>query len=218
MLALPSGLGAALVAGEAGVSTAWILTRKDAGRLGFTDHDEDLLVEGVACSAATGLTLGAGHTGLGPSAGEVAVTGALESAAITDADIAAGVYDGARVECFRVLWSDPAQNVPLWRGTIARLTRNGPGFTAEVEGPLAALRRVVGRTYGRGCDAALGDARCRAVVTSDELAAGCDKSFATCRDRFANAINFQGFPDIPGDDFIAATPVSGGLNDGGSRR
>lgn len=33
------------------------------------------------------------------------------------------------------------------------------------------------------------------------LTIGCDKSFAMCRNRFANAINFQGFPHMPGEDF-----------------
>jgi len=37
----------------------------------------------------------------------------------------------------------------------------------------------------------------------------CDKRFATCRDRFANGINFRGFPHIPGNDFVIAYPVPG---------
>lgn len=43
---------------------------------------------------------------------------------------------------------------------------------------------------------------------------GCDKTLATCRDRFANAINFRGFPHIPGDDFAASYPNRGEGNDG----
>jgi uncharacterized phage protein (TIGR02218 family) len=31
---------------------------------------------------------------------------------------------------------------------------------------------------------------------------GCDKRFATCRDRFANAVNFRGFPHVPGNDAV----------------
>jgi uncharacterized phage protein (TIGR02218 family) len=47
------------------------------------------------------------------------------------------------------------------------------------------------------------------------VTAGCDKHFATCRDRFANAINFRGFPQIPGNDFVVSYPVPGeGRNDG----
>jgi hypothetical protein len=217
MRALPSGLRTALQGGAAGIATAWILTRTDGVRLGFTDHDRDLTVEGVTCAAATGWTVGAAHSEIGAHAGLATATGALDSAALTEADIAAGRYDGARIEAWRVLWSDPAEAVLVWKGSIARLVRDGAGFTAEIEGPLAALERVVGRTYGRACDAVLGDGRCR-VDMSAHPGATCDKTFATCRARFVNTINFQGFPDIPGDDFLAVVAGAGALNDGGSRR
>ncbi|MDX5493645.1 MAG: phage BR0599 family protein, partial [Alphaproteobacteria bacterium] len=32
-----------------------------------------------------------------------------------------------------------------------------------------------------------------------------DKQFTTCRDRFANAVNFRGFPHMPGNDFVMAS-------------
>lgn len=37
---------------------------------------------------------------------------------------------------------------------------------------------------------------------------GCDKRIATCRDRFANAINFRGEPYVPGNDQINRVPDS----------
>ncbi len=49
------------------------------------------------------------------------------------------------------------------------------------------------------------------------VVAGCDKRFETCRDRFANALNFRGFPHIPGEDWVASYPVEGEVNDGGAR-
>lgn len=49
------------------------------------------------------------------------------------------------------------------------------------------------------------------------LRAGCDKRFETCRAKFANSINFRGFPHMPGNDLLAATPISGGRHDGGAR-
>lgn len=49
-----------------------------------------------------------------------------------------------------------------------------------------------------------------------EVGLGCDKRFETCRDRFANAEAFRGFPHIPGNDFLVASPASGGPNDGGA--
>jgi uncharacterized phage protein (TIGR02218 family) len=44
----------------------------------------------------------------------------------------------------------------------------------------------------------------RAMALGDSIAAtaGCDKRFATCRDRFGNAANFRGFPHIPAPDFV----------------
>jgi uncharacterized phage protein (TIGR02218 family) len=46
---------------------------------------------------------------------------------------------------------------------------------------------------------------------------GCDKSFATCRTKFGNGVNFRGFPHIPGNDFVigGVRPGDGAL-DGGS--
>lgn len=41
------------------------------------------------------------------------------------------------------------------------------------------------------------------------VTAGCDKRFPTCRDRFGNAANFRGFPQIPGNDFLLSTPGGG---------
>lgn len=57
-----------------------------------------------------------------------------------------------------------------------------------------------------------------AVAVGDTLRveAGCDKRFATCRNRFANQLNFRGFPHLPGDDHAAGYPSEGGAHDGGS--
>ena len=50
------------------------------------------------------------------------------------------------------------------------------------------------------------------------IEAGCDKAEDTCRLKFANMVNFRGFPDIPGEDWLMAFPKGGGVNDGGSLR
>lgn len=48
------------------------------------------------------------------------------------------------------------------------------------------------------------------------VGAGCDKAFATCRDRFANEVNFRGFPHMPGNDFLLRIAQEGvGGMDGG---
>lgn len=40
-------------------------------------------------------------------------------------------------------------------------------------------------------------------ASSIVLRAGCNKRFETCRDLFANTVNFRGFPTIPGTDVLA---------------
>ena len=217
MRTIPTELAARIESGAARLCHAWLLRRADGVELGFTDHDRDLTVGDVVCRAASGWTAGAADSAVGLSPGSAAVAGALDGAAVTDADVEAGLYDGASVALWRVDWDRPDLRVRLWTATLARIRREGAGFTAELEGPLAALERVVGRTYGRDCDALLGDSRCRVDLNAFPGAV-CDKRWATCLGTFSNAANFQGFPDIPGDDFLTAAPVEGGRNDGGSRR
>jgi uncharacterized phage protein (TIGR02218 family) len=87
-------------------------------------------------------------------------------------DIAAGRYDAAEVELWRVDWMRSDLRVRLWKGRLARIRRENGRFVADLDGPMAALEPVVGRTYGRGCDAVLGDGRCRlgaAAVAGPQL-------------------------------------------------
>lgn len=214
---IPEEMAARIESGAATLCHAWMLTASDGLVLGFTDHDRDLTVDGVTCRAASGWTAGVAETEVGLTAGSLAVGGGLDSEALTEADIAAGRYDGACVDVWKVDWARPDLKVRLWAGTIARMRREGERFLADLQGPLAALERVVGRIYGRDCDAGLGDGRCR-VNRANFAGLGCDKRWATCVGTFSNGINFQGFPEIPGDDFLTAYPAEGGRHDGGSRR
>lgn len=217
MRIVPKEMVDRIESGAATLCHAWLLTRADGVAAGFTDHDRDLILDDVVCRAASGWTAGVADSAVGLSAGTAVVAGALDDATITDADIEAGLYDRAGVALWRVDWRRPDLRVRLWTATLTRLRREGADFVADLEGPLVKLERVVGRTYSRACDAVLGDARCR-VDLGAFPDADCDKRRETCVGKFGNGINFQGFPDIPGDDFLTAVPVEGGRNDGGSRR
>jgi uncharacterized phage protein (TIGR02218 family) len=48
----------------------------------------------------------------------------------------------------------------------------------------------------------------RPILAGDlvEIQEGCDKSFATCTGRFANAVNFRGEPHLPGIDLLTRYP------------
>jgi uncharacterized phage protein (TIGR02218 family) len=55
-----------------------------------------------------------------------------------------------------------------------------------------------------------------AVSDAFSIDAGCDKRWVTCKTKFANTVNFRGFPMIPGDDWLQGGPRAGDLHDGGS--
>lgn len=211
---IPAELSARIESGAATLCHVWIVERSDGVRLGFTDHDRDLQVDGVACRAATGWSQGAAETSEGLVAGALAISGVLDDERLVEDEIAAGVWDRAMVSLWRVDWDRPDLAILAARGALSRIRREGERFAAEIEGPLAALERVVGRTYARTCDAVLGDARCGVEAGGRT----CDKRWETCVETFANGRNFQGFPDIPGEDFLTAHPATGGRHDGGSRR
>lgn len=62
----------------------------------------------------------------------------------------------------------------------------------------------------------LGEQPVLPVVDGDafRIIAGCDKSFATCKAKFSNGVNFRGFPHLPGNDAAYAYVNGGNEYDG----
>jgi len=77
-----------------------------------------------------------------------------------------------------------------------------------------ALRRDRAEPSGRVVE--LWDEPGRPIAPGDActITEGCDKRFSTCRDRFANAANFRGFPAMPGSEASLAYAAPGDGNDG----
>ena len=119
-------------------------------------------------------------------------------------------------------------------GSVTALTGDR-SFTASGLGAFAAGWFRLGRlTWSSGANAgrsaevashsfqsgerhlALLEAPVRTIAPGNDflVAAGCDKRLETCRDRFANAINFRGFPHIPGQDTVIRYPNRGDANSG----
>lgn len=294
-MALSPEFAAHLASGLTTVARAWSVLRTDGATFGFTDHDVDLVFDGLTFRADTGLSAMALEQGTGLSVDNTEAIGALSADAITEADIAAGRYDNAEVAAWLVNWADVAQREIQFRGTIGEIRRSGGAFQAELRGLSEALNRPIGRVFQKPCTAVLGDSACRldltepgyfhagAVVSVEgkttlifdlleefspdwflrgrlvvqsgaaqglsspikrdhikdgqrrielweplradlvsgdlvRLEVGCDKRFETCRLKFNNVLNFQGFPDIPEDDWQMATPSRARSTDGGSRR
>jgi len=120
--------------------------------------------------------------------GDGVVTEVISTSAFTASGL--GTFDDGWFDRGKLVWSAGGQNeIAAHRNEAAAAVLE----TLDDAGP--AL--VVGATFA--------------------VYAGCDKSFATCKAKFANTLNFRGFPHMPGDDAIQARPVSGERMDGGSR-
>lgn len=294
MRRLPAAMAAHLSSGETTLCRAWRVTCRDGFRLGLTEHDERLVFAGTVFEPGTGFAATEASVASGLAAPGAEVRGGFSSEAITEVDLAAGRYDGARVELFLVNWQAPQdEHVLVTVQEIGEVSRAGPGFSAELRSFAHRLQQPEGRIYNRRCDADLGDTRCRVnmeiahrrvaglvaeVLSADRLTVsglpdlaeghfrlghlrfdagrllgqrlaieesgaaegglvtlrlwlplearpaagdavtltvGCDKSFATCRTRFANSLNFRGFPHMPGSDFAYSYVSGDSTHDGG---
>lgn len=291
--ALPQPLAEHLAGEVTTLCRCWGVARRDGLRLGFTDHDRPLAFEGFTFTAASGLTPAAVEQSTGLSIDTATALGALSDEGITEADLAAGRYDGAEVTVWLVNWADPAMRAVIFKGRLGEVRRGPAAFEAELVGLAEALNRPVGRVFQRHCDARLGDGRCgvdlqapgyhadtqviahdglgRLIVpplpdfdagwfahgvailepasadpvmrriaaersvsegrqielaedfvqtlapgTAIRLVAGCDKRAETCRNKFNNLLNFQGFPHLPGEAWMAGVPAQSARRDGSS--
>jgi uncharacterized phage protein (TIGR02218 family) len=73
------------------------------------------------------------------------------------------------------------------------------------------------QSHSEGIRLSLRDSNIPAIRADDTftLNAGCDKSFAQCRAKFANGANFRGFPHLPGNDALYNFADGKGNFDGG---
>lgn len=290
---IPSVLQDKLDTGVTTLCRCYVLTRRDGIVQGFTDHDDDIVLNGITCRAGTGLSASEATSRLGLAVDGSEISGALADEGLTEADLAAGRYDAATIETFLVDWSEPSHVVQTGTARLGEVRRDGAAFVAEMRGLSDALAQESGRLFTASCSADLGDPRCGVDLTGalyrgegvvsvlrgtstfaahgldafDEgwfdagkltfgsgsnqglaievkrhrrdgetvvidlwqampepvaagdsfvVTAGCDKRFETCRNRFNNAVNFRGFPHIPGNDFVIRYAIDGEPgNDGG---
>lgn len=289
MRLFPEAFAAHLAFGATTLASCWRIARADGAVFGFTDHDRALEFAGTRYEPETGAEGSAVAASADLSVDNAAIEGVLSSDRLSAEELLSGRFDGAIIEHWRVNWADTAVRALLRRGRVGEVKCEGARFTAEWRGPASGLDLVRGRIFQKGCDAALGDARCgvdlaplgvegaiiavtgeahysvsglagaeagrfdggrldwltganagtradvrrlagpevflsappgRAAAPGDafRLFPGCEKSFATCKAKFANAANFRGFPFIPGDDAAIAYPLRGETHDGGKRR
>ncbi len=255
------------------------IMRTDGLVIGFTSHDADVIVDGVTYHADGAFSADKMIQNTALKTKDYEVVGLLDSDLIAENDLAAGLYDHARVDVFLCNWADLSQGVVhIRRGWLGEVALSGGRYAAGLRGFHDLLTRKVGETYTPECRFCFGDTRCGknkedftfsgfvtatqdartffdttqtqatgvfddglltwtsganagaacevckwdlttgsftlwlplpyAVAYGDtyDVIAGCDKRFSTCRTRFNNAVNYGGFPYLPGIGKIMEYP------------
>jgi len=171
MRVLPAGMAAHLASGATTLCHCWRVTLTSGEKLGFTDHDQVMSFDGTTFEADSGFTATEMESSLGLSIDNLEASGALSSARISETRIAAGDFDDAKVEIWRVNWQDVTQRLLLKSGYIGEITRGQYYFSAELRGLAHVLNQQKGRLYKHGCDAVLGDGRCGINLSSSTYSA-----------------------------------------------
>ena len=147
------------------LATCWRLERADGWVRGFTDHDRNLVFDGLAYTAATGFLPSAIKSGADLSVDNLDVDGFLDDEALKASDLSAGLYDGARIDIFLVNWADLSQGrILLRRGWLGEVKRADQRFSAEVRGVANRLQQTQGKLYSRLCRTDLGSAECTVAL------------------------------------------------------
>lgn len=138
----------------------WILKRKDGVEIGFTDHDEDIGLLGVACAAEAAWDSSKIEQTLGFGVNSQDVFSALNAPSISEDEIEAGAFEGAEVRQYVVNWSDPGQYFHSTTHLIGRITFSDGYFRAELQSITARMDQTKGERFIKSCQADLGDALC----------------------------------------------------------
>jgi len=172
------------------IALCWRIERRDGVTIGLTGHDRDLEIGGLIYRAAPGMTPSAIARSAQLDADSMDVTGALTSAAISERDLLAGRWDGARVTLFATDWTAPGEQVALGEGTIGGIETRGGELTAELRGIAAALERPVVEETSPECRAELGDKRCRVAMAGR-------RRFARVTGVADNVVTLDGGESVP---------------------
>lgn len=141
--------------------TCWKITRTDGQIFTFTDHDQDLVVDGLTFKAAFSYTRTAFRTTNDATSDDVDVVGTIDASNVTKDDLLAGKFNHASVDIFVVNWADLTMDrIKLRRAHLGTVTRGKDKFKVQVVGLSNLLKQRIGEVYQPTCRWDFGDTNC----------------------------------------------------------
>lgn len=149
---------------ETTLATIVKVTRKDGFVLALTDHDVNIVFGGVTYLTALAANLSNVEMSETLDVDNAEATGFLDPEGISEASVAAGLWDFAEVRVSRVNWADLSMgDDKVKRGWLGQVSLGRNSFIAEATGLTQKLQQTIGETYSAPCKADLFDARCKIV-------------------------------------------------------
>ena len=169
MKGTPAALLAHMASGSTTLASLIKITRTDAVILAATDHDADITYPpstGQLYKASLGMDASAIETTATLSVDNLEARGFLDVLGVSEASIAAGVWDYADVRVYRVNWADLSMgDEKLLRGWIGDISVARGEFKNEIRSVSQKLQSRLGEVVSENCKADLFDTRCKVVAT-----------------------------------------------------
>jgi uncharacterized phage protein (TIGR02218 family) len=127
------------------------IERKDGMVLGFTTHDEDLLVDGQLYETLDSVEATVLRQEVGSGIDNMDVAGILSSTRITEDDLRARRYDGATITLFLLDWETLTASPILVRGNFGEVRLTDGKYVAEIRGLMQRLSQQVGHVTQPTC-------------------------------------------------------------------
>ena len=154
-------LQARLDAGRVTLTYCARIVRRDGVTLYFSGHTRDLTMNGHVYKADTGYTPSASTQNADARSDTVDVEGILTTLGVKRSDIAAGLFDNARLYVFQTDYNDPVEDdIKIMTGFWGKTTLLKGRFVAEFTSLADRLSQSIGRTVKASCDTELGSTMC----------------------------------------------------------
>ena len=163
------------------LAQCWKMTRRDSTVLAFTDHDQNIVYDGITYQAQGGMNSSAVVSQSSLAVDNLDIEGILSADSIKETDILAGLYDYSEIENFIINYEDKSQSaISLRKGWLGEIKIQNNQFVAEVRGFTQALSSHLGELYSSECRANFGDAECgynlASVTVTGSVTAVADNS------------------------------------------
>lgn len=190
MKSLTSNMNDQYASGTTTLACALLVTRADGERFAFTEHDENVTIEGVEYLADPGLSISEIVISADLNVGNLELRTLNDGIMFTPGDVLGGVWRNAAFMIFRYDWATPPASLDevdvQLAGTLGEVRLEQTTVVAELRDLRQYLQHPVGEESSKTCRYRLGDAKC-GFPLSDVTVSGTITSVPTARRIFADS-------------------------------